>query len=248
MSVLTKLKFSTAVFLLAASATIAPAQTNAIDAAVEGYVRDATAGAVSGARISVRNLATNVVSDAKASAEGYFRFPLLQVGTYRVTADAEGFKSFTQAAVPLAAGQKIRLDINMQVGSRADSVEVTADAALTLADTGSSAVGGVVSAKEIQDLPIVSRNIYNFQLLAPGVQGLSSATFGTTQFAFGGNERSSWNLDGLDNTQRGGSRQIRMVITTPEAVEEVQVLSSVYSAEFGRAAGGQVNVILKSGS
>ena len=197
-----------AALIFLSSSTSLHAQTNAIDAAVEGYVRDATGGSISGGKVSVRNEATNVAAETKANAEGYFRFPLLQVGSYKVVAEAEGFKTFTQSGIALAAGQKIRLDLTMQVGSRAESVEVTADASISLADTGSSAVGGVVSAKEIQDLPIVSRNIYNFQLLAPGVQGLSSATFGTTQFAFGGNERSSWNLDGLDNTQRGGSRQI----------------------------------------
>jgi len=229
-------------------APIAMAQSNAIDAAIEGYARDASGGAIQGARISARSVETNVATEARSNADGYFRFPLLQVGTYKLSADAEGFKSVAKPNLTLVAGQKIRTDFEMQVGSRADVVEVTAETSLELADTGSSAVAGIVSRKEVEDLPIVSRNIYNFQLLAPGVQGLSSPTFGTTQFAFGGNERSSWNLDGLDNTQRGGSRQIRMVITTPEAVEQVQVLSSGYSAEFGRAAGGQVNVILKSGT
>ncbi len=224
------------------------AQSNAIDAAIEGYVHDALGGLIQGAKVTARNTSTNVASETKANSDGYFRFPLLQVGSYRLTAEAEGFKALTKPGFTLAAGQKIRIDFDMQVGSRAETVEVTADTATVLTDTGSSAVEGIVSRKEVEDLPIVSRNIYNFQLLAPGVQGLSSPTFGTTQFAFGGNERSSWNLDGLDNTQRGGSRQIRMVITTPEAVEQVQVLSSGYSAEFGRAAGGQVNVILKSGT
>jgi hypothetical protein len=236
-----------ALCVFACFAAAASAQSNAIDAAIEGYVRDPTGGAIQGAHVTARNTVTNVASETVANADGYFRFPLLQVGTYKVTAEADGFKAVTQSDITLAAGQKIRLDLAMQVGSRSDTVEVTAEASVALADTGSSAVAGVVSRKEVEDLPIVSRNIYNYQLLAPGVQGLSSPTFGTTQFAFGGNERSSWNLDGLDNTQRGGSRQIRMVITTPEAVEEIQVLSSGYSAEFGRAAGGQVNVILKSG-
>ena len=226
----------------------AHAQSNAIDAAIEGYVRDASGGVIPRARITARNISTNVASEALTDPDGYFRFPLLQVGTYRLTAEAEGFKALHKPDFPLVAGQKIRADFDMQVGSRAETVEVTAETSVELADTGSSAVVGIVSRKEVEDLPIVSRNIYNYQLLAPGVQGLSSATFGTTQFAFGGNERSSWNLDGLDNTQRGGSRQIRMVITTPEAVEEIQVLSNGYSAEFGRAAGGQVNVILKSGT
>ncbi|HXB72016.1 MAG TPA: carboxypeptidase regulatory-like domain-containing protein [Candidatus Acidoferrales bacterium] len=224
------------------------AQSNAIDAAIEGYVRDASGGMIQRAHVTVRNSSTNVASETLTNADGYFRFPLLQVGAYGLTAEAEGFKAITKPDLALGAGQKIRLDFDMQVGSQAESVEVPAETSMELADTGSSAVAGIVSRKELEDLPIVSRNIYNFQLLAPGVQGLSSPTFGTTQFAFGGNERSSWNLDGLDNTQRGGSRQTRMVITTPEAVEEVQVLSNGYSAEFGLAAGGQVNVILKSGT
>lgn len=224
------------------------AQSNAIDAAIEGYLRDASGGAIQGGRVTVRNTATNVTTQTATNPDGYFRFPLLQVGAYELKAEADGFKAATQPNLALVAGQKVRLDLELQVGSRTESVGVTAETSLALADTGSSAVAGIVSRKEVEDLPIVSRNIYNFQLLAPGVQGLSSATFGTTQFAFGGNERSTWNLDGLDNTQRGGSRQIRMVITTPEAVEEIQVLSNGYSAEFGRAAGGQVNVILKSGT
>jgi hypothetical protein len=234
--------------VLAAFANHIAAQSNAIDAAIEGYLRDSSGGAIQGGRVTVRNTGTNIASQTLTNTDGYFRFPLLQVGTYELKADAEGFKALTKPNIALVAGQKVRLDLDLELGSRTETVEVTADTSLELADTGSSAVAGIVSSKEVEDLPIVSRNIYNFQLLAPGVQGLSSPTFGTTQFAFGGNERSTWNLDGLDNTQRGGSRQIRMVITTPEAVEEIQVLSSGYSAEFGRAAGGQVNVILKSGT
>src|SRR5215469_12479718 len=241
-------RMAIAAFLAASTSAIVNAQSNAIDAAVEGYVRDASGGAIQHARMTVRNISTNVSSETLTNADGYYRFPLLQVGSYRLSAEAEGFKAVTKPDITLTAGQKVRLDFDMQVGSRAESIAVTAETSMELADTGTSAVAGVVSRKEVEDLPIVSRNIYNYQLLAPGVQGLSSPTFGTTQFAFGGNERSSWNLDGLDNTQRSGNRQIRMVITTPEAVEEIQVLSNGYSAEFGRAAGGQVNVILKSGT
>jgi hypothetical protein len=80
------------------------------------------------------------------------------------------------------------------------------------------------------------------------VIGLPSSTFGTTQFTFGGTERSQWNLDGLDDTQHGGNRQIRLIIVMLEAVSQTQTLSSGYSAEFGRAAGGQINVLTKSGT
>ena len=96
-------------------------------------------------------------------------------------------------------------------------------------------------------LPVASRNLFNFLLLSPGVIGVPISTFSTTQFTFGGTERAQWNLDGLDNTQHGSNRQIRLLIVTPEAVAQSQTLANGYSAEFGRAAGGQVNVLLRSG-
>ncbi len=224
------------------------AQSNATDAAIEGYVRDSSGAVVSGAKVTAQNVATNIIREAKTNDEGYYRFPLLQVGRYTLSVAAQGFREFTESGVQLEVGKNVRLDAHLQVGDFSEKVTITADVALDLVDTGNVATGDTLTHKEVEDLPIASRNIYNYHLLSPGVQGLTSATFGTTQFTFGGNERSSWNLDGLDNTQRGGNRQIRMVITTPEAVEEMQVLANGYSAEFGRAAGGQVNVILKSGT
>src|SRR5262249_11394106 len=240
-----------AVIMLAAGVGggLVSAQSNATDAAIEGYVRDASGGTVSGASITAKNTATNIVSQTTTTAEGYYRFPLLQVGNYDLTVMSQGFKEFNESGIQLAVGKNVRLDAKLELGQVSEKITVTADdSVLTLADTSTAATGDILSHKEVEDLPIPSRNIYNYHLLSPGVQGLTSATFGTTQFTFGGNERSSWNLDGLDNTQRGGNRQIRMVITTPEAVEEMQVLANGYSAEFGRAAGGQVNIILKSGT
>ncbi len=234
--------------LLAGAVGLLSAQSNATDAAVEGYVRDASGGSIAGAKVTAENIGTKFISETKSNSEGYYRFPLLQVGTYGLIVSAQGFKEFNEAGIVLEVGKNVRLDAKLEVGELSEKVTVTADVALDLADTGTAATGDILTHKEVEDLPILSRNIYNYHLLSPGVQGLTSATFGTTQFTFGGNERSSWSLDGLDNTQRGGNRQIRMVITTPEAVEEMQVLANGYSAEFGRAAGGQVNVLLKSGT
>ena len=242
-----KLKLFIAALLLAAAGPLS-AQSNATDAAIDGYVQDPSGRGVSGAKVVAQNLATNVSTEMKANNDGYFRFPLLQVGTYAVTVSAEGFKEFTESGLQLEVGKNLRLSVKLEVGALSEKMTVSANVAIDLDDTATAATGDILTHQEVEELPIPSRNIYNYHLLSPGVQGLTSATFGTTQFTFGGNERSSWNLDGLDNTQRGGSRQIRMVITTPEAVEEMQVLANGYSAEFGRAAGGQVNVLLKSGS
>ncbi len=201
-----------------------------------------------GAKVIARNIGTNIAAEAISEADGYFRFPLLKVGTYNVSVTAAGFKEATRQGIQLSVGQKLRPEFNLEIGAITEVVEVKGDAPTAIADTAGSVIGAVLSTAEVENLPIVSRNIYNYFLLSPGVQGLSSATFGTTSFTFGGSEKTAWNTDGLDNTQRGNSRQIRMVISTPEAVEETQVLANGYSAEFGRASGGQVNVILKSGT
>jgi hypothetical protein len=237
------------VLFLTACLTLNPAahaQSNASDAAMEGYVRDASGAPIKAAHLTARNIDTNISAEADANDQGYFRFAILKVGRYELTATADGFSTYVQTGLSLVVGQAARIDVSMQVGTKAESIQVNSDAPIT--DTGTAATGAVLSTKEVEELPVISRNIYNFHLLSPGVQGLTSSTFGTTQFTFGGTERSYWTVDGLDNTQKGGNRQIRLVITTPEAVEEMQVLANGYSAEFGRAAGGQVNVILKSGT
>ena len=221
-------------------------QANAVDAAVDGYVTDSSGSVITSAQISAINTATNVAQQATSDAQGYYRFPLLPVGSYRIVVSSQGFGSQTEDGILLSVGQKARVDVTLQVGSKGEVV--TVDAGSTMLDTGASTIGAVLDRKQVENLPIASRNVYNFLLLSPGVIGLPSSTFGTTQFTFGGTERSQWNLDGLDDTQHGGNRQIRLIIVMPEAVAQTQTLSSGYSAEFGRAAGGQINVLTKSGT
>jgi hypothetical protein len=222
------------------------AQANAVDAAVQGYVFDASSSAIPSAHVVLTNLATNISVDSTADGSGFYRFPLVPVGTYSLTVTATGFERITQKNVILNVGQEARIDVTLPVGNAIDTVEVEASSGIM--DTGTSTIGAVLDRQQVENLPIVSRQVYNFLLLSPGVIGMPTSTFSTTQFTFGGNERSQWNLDGLDDTQHGGNRQIRLIIVTPEAVAQTQTLASGYSAEFGRAAGGQVNVILKSGT
>ena len=228
------------------SAVAAIGQANAVDAAVNGYVTDSSKSAVAGARVSLTNAGTGTTQEVVADDKGYYRFPLVPVGTYRLSTTAAGFQQTTQTGIVLSVGQEARVDATLPVGSATESVEVEASASLV--DSGTSTVGAVLDRREIENLPIASRNLFNFLLLSPGVIGIPTSTFSTTQFTFGGTERAQWNLDGLDNTQHGTSRQIRLLIVTPEAVAQSQTLANGYSAEFGRAAGGQVNVLLKSGT
>ncbi len=221
-------------------------QSNAVDAALNGYIQDPSHSALPGATTTLTNIQTGTTQTATTDAKGYYRFPLIPVGSYQLTVTAPGFTTTTQKGINVAVGQDARADVTLTVGSMSETVTVQADPANL--DTGTSTVGAVLDQKEIEKLPIPSRNLFNEFLLSPGVIGNPTSTFSTTQFTFGGTERAQWNLDGLDDTQHGTSRQIRLVIVTPDAVAQTQTLSNGYSAEFGRAAGGQINVILKSGT
>jgi hypothetical protein len=233
------------IFLLAVPSALF-GQANAVDAAVNGYVLDPSKTPIAGAHSTLTNVSTGISQDVTTDDKGYYRFPLVQVGTYRLVTVAQGFQTNTLDGIILRVGQEARLDIPLVVGSISQTVQVKADS--DVLDTGTSTVGAVLDQKETENLPLLSRQAYNFLLLAPGVIGMPTSTFSTTQFTFGGAERSQWNLDGLDDTQHGGNRQIRLIIVTPEAIAQTQTLSNGYSAEFGRAAGGQVNVVLKSGT
>ncbi len=222
------------------------AQSNATDAALNGYVRDESGAFIPAAKLTARNKATNAEVVGSSNQEGYFRFPLLRVGEYELRAVAPGFADYQQTGIRLTVGQQARIDVTLRVGTSAESVTVNADAALVT--VGEVAQGEVLNERAVRTLPITSRNVYNFHLLGPGVKGIPSTGFGTTQFTFGGHNRSTWTVDGLDNSQRRTNRQIRLVISTPESVQEMQVLSGAYSAEFGRAAGGIINVISRSGA
>ncbi len=221
-------------------------QANAVDAAVNGYVADPSKSAIAGAHATLTNLSTGISQDTTTDGQGYYRFPLVPVGSYKLVTTADGFQTNTLEGIVLRVGQEARLDISLVVGSNAQTVQVNAGSEML--DTGTSTVGAVLDQKETENLPLLSRQAYNYLLLAPGVMGVPTSTFSTTQFGFGGTERSQWNLDGLDDTQHGGNRQIRLVIVTPESIAQTQTLANGYSAEFGRAGGGQINVLLKSGS
>lgn len=221
------------------------AQSNATDGALEGFIQDATASTVPNATVIATNLRTGGVSSATTGTDGYYRFALLQVGEYELLVTAPGFGEYRQTGIRLSAGQKARVDIGLELGGAAETVTVKADAAIAV--SSQAATGEVLPEEAVRTLPITSRNVYNFHLLGPGVKGRPSTGFGTTSFYVGGAQRMQWYMDGIDNTSRNGGRQIRLVITTPENVEEMQLMTGNYSAEFGRAAGGVINVITRSG-
>jgi hypothetical protein len=223
---------------------IGRAQSNATDAAMNGYITDPTGAAVPNAHVVVRDLSTNITIEAVSDASGYYRFPILKVGKYGVTVRAAGFSDLEQAGITLSVGTDVRDDVKLGVGSTA-SIEVLADASLL--DTSTPSVGAILDSTEIRALPITSRNVYNYQFFSPGVKGYPTSTFSAPAPSFDGILSTQLLLDGLDNTQRSGSNPVRLVITTPEVVDQSQIIVNGAPAMFGRTAGGISAIVSRRG-
>lgn len=222
------------------------AQSNATDAAMSGYISDSAGSALPHAHIVARNLATNVTAETVSDANGYYRFPILKIGTYSVTVKASGFSDLIKSGITLSVGADVRIDEALSVGSAATTIEVVADASVM--ETSTPITGSTIDSKSLRVLPITSRNIYNYTFFSPGVKGYPTSTFSAPNPAFDGIISSQVQLDGLDNTQRNGSSPIRLVITTPEVVEQNQVIVNGASAEFGHTAGGIINAVTRGGA
>lgn len=221
------------------------AQSNATDAAINGYVVDQAGNALRGAHVVARNLATGVADETLSDANGYYRFPILKIGKYEVKVKADGFADLVKSAVTLEVGAEVRIDAALSVGSTSTTIEVRPDASIL--ETSTPAIGAHIDANALRVLPITSRNIYNYEFFSPGVVGYPKSTFSAPHPAYNGITSSTLLLDGIDNTQRNAIPDIRLVISTPEVVEQSQTIVNGATAEFGRTAGGISNIVSRSG-
>jgi Carboxypeptidase regulatory-like domain len=139
--------------LFAALPVASFAQANAVDAAVNGYVMDPSKSAISGAHNTLTNVSTGISQEVTTDEKGYYRFPLVPVGVYRLVTVADGFQTNTLQGIVLSVGQEARVDVPLVVGSASQTVEV--EASSDILDTGTSTVGAVLDRKEIENLPIL---------------------------------------------------------------------------------------------
>jgi len=228
------------------AATVAGAQS--FTGRIVGTITDGTGAVIAGAQVKATETGTNRVANALSNADGNYSFNELPRGEYTVEAAATGFKNAVLKNIALAIGQQARLDIRLEVGSVAESVEVQANASLL--ETVDSTVGKVVDNKRITELPLNSRNVFSLLYLTPGVTGSVSSTY-STGFAINGARNSMLDIlvDGVSTahpTVNGFSGN--STFPPVEAIAEFKVLGSNYSAEFGRSNGGIVNVVYKSGT
>jgi hypothetical protein len=233
--------------LLTAPVTVF-AQARLTGADLHGVIRDGSGGVLPGVTITATHVATNQSRSAVSDSEGKYYIPALTAGVYNVNADLSGFAPQAQNGVRLHLGQRIDLDFTMRVGAQES---ITVSAAAPVVDTSEPSVSTVVSQEQIDSLPTNGRNFLSFAVLTPGVtndrtpqQGASA----TSGLSFGGQRARSNNImvDGVDNNDPivGAVR----ATFSQEAIQEFQVLTNSYSAEFGKASGGVVNIITRSGT
>jgi hypothetical protein len=222
--------------------------------AISGTVTDPSDASVGGATIEIRNTGTNAVFRTQSNDSGFYTAPGLPVGEYEVVAQMQGFKRSVRSGITLQVNQNAQVNIRLEVGQLAESVEVTGEAPLV--NTGNATLGAVIENRRVRDLPLNGRNALALTLLNPGV--ISNA--GPTNSGFGdrGIQISSLSINGSPNSMNnqtldGNNNVLSYVgeVGVPpavDAVEEFKVQSGAMSAEFGFTAGGTINLVTKSGT
>ena len=233
--------------------TVQPAPAQEISAGITGRITDPTGAAIVGATITAKDLQRGTVWPTQTNEEGIFAFPRIPVGTYDIKVEAKGFKTVTQSGITLELNQRARLDLRMELGTVAESVEVTGVAPLL--NTETTIVGSVLTANSIINTPLITRNYIMLTLLAPGVTTTDPSAFNNGQRTAGGGrpyvngnrkEANNFLLDGIDNNLT--SDNLTAYQPNLDAIQEVKMITNNASAEFGNFQGGVINVSLKSGT
>src|SRR5690242_279340 len=226
---------------------------------ISGTVTDSKGGAVANATVTVTNSDQNVaVRTVTTDGQGQYVAPLLPVGRYSVTAEASGFKKAVHAGLVLNVGDKLAVNLTLEVGSVTETVTVESSALQV--DTQSATATGVINGTQLRELSLNSRNYAQLVLLVPGASDSGNADqifpgatspVGTNLMTFqiNGNRReeNNWQVDGADNVDRGSNLTL-LSFPSIDAISEFRVVRGAYDAESGRSAGAQVNVITRSGT
>jgi len=246
--------FSAACALLALCCLLSPSQARAqlVTADVLGTVTDTTGAVIPNAKVTLLNTGTGISASMKSNATGEFLFSHVQIGTFKITVEATGFKTFMANGITAGANDRVRIGAKLDIGNQVETVEVQASAAVEL-QTDSSDIGSQISANAVADMPVNGRNVYDLLALQAGTTsstGSSDPTDARPTMAFSANGQSSvYNnnmIDGMDNNERSlGSVAVE---PSMDALEEVRVETNMYSAEYSRTGGGIANLITKSGT
>ncbi|MEP7364866.1 MAG: carboxypeptidase-like regulatory domain-containing protein [Acidobacteriota bacterium] len=239
-----------ALYLLVTLLMCTGAFAQSTDAVLVGIVLDATGSAVAGANVSAVNTATNVARTVPTNESGSYRIGPLVPGSYEVRVGNAGFKTKVQTGVVLQTGATVKIDFSLDVGDVTERIEVSAVAPML--QTQETSVGAVIDTAQLQRIPVNGRNYTRLLVLTPGTSDIRRSQgrgdlSGTQMVSVNGQrtQDNSYTMDGLDNNMMfmnspGGSPPM-------DAIQEFRVATG-NSAEYGRSAGANVNLSIKSGT
>src|SRR5437899_3644050 len=243
------------VVLIALPTCLSFAQTST--ATILGVVRDASGALIPGVSITVKHIESGLTRTVVSSERGGYNVPLLPVGAYEITTTMPGFKQAVRTGINLVVGQEAVVDLTLEVGANAETVTVSEEAPLV--NTTTSSTSGVITEQQVKELPLNGRSFDQLITLNVGVSNATSNTLDsgnwnmfsvagkrpeTNRFIINGIDWVGGNANGQYITPEGASRQLLGV----EAVREFNVLTATYSAEYGKRAGGQINIVTTSGT
>jgi hypothetical protein len=220
-----------------------------VGATVRGLVKDRSGSVCIGARVTLINEETNETRSAVSSPDGTFLVSVLPPGQYRIETEMAGFRRYIGRHVVLQVGQEVRIGVVLEPGAQAEQVVVNASPALVRQDT--AAVGAVVDTRQIANYPLDGRNFLQLSLLVSGTAPAAHGSPGSLRGDFAVNvngAREDSNNFVLDGVYNNDPKLNSFAINPPaDAIREFEILTSSYDAGFGRNAGAQVNVALRSG-
>jgi hypothetical protein len=217
---------------------------------LRGRVIDSQSAVLPGVTVVVRNQETGMVRETVSGSDGSFIASGLVPGTYQVNAELQGFKKFERKDLRLEVGKTSSIDVTMAVGSVEETVTVTTESPLV--DVTSKEIGGNITSETLVKLPSVNGNFVGFVGLLPGIiPSISTESFGSDSISVNGQDprNNNYMLDGGNNNDDViGQRAGTQARTPIEAIQEFQVITGQYDAQYGRTSGAIVNAVTKSGT
>jgi hypothetical protein len=228
-------------------ATLANGQASLGTGRVEGTIVDRSGAAIEGSTALIANQDTGISLTQKSDSAGHFVFLSLPPGSYQVTIQKAGFKTDVSSDVRVKVGTTTNLQRQLVVGATETKISVVAEAPLV--DTSQSGLSAVVDQSSISSLPLNGRNFTDFVLLTPGVS--TDGDFGMISFNGLAGNYNNYTVDGANDNNAFFAQQMGRTIPfqfSEDIIQEFQVTSSGFNAEFGQAGGGVVNTVTKSGT
>lgn len=222
-------------------------------ATIVGVVTDPSGASVAGVQIRVANVQKGFVRDITTDSAGAYTAAKIPIGSYTVTAQAQGFEKMSSSGIELTVGQTLRVDLQMRLGTGAQQVTIAATVAGVETETGT--ISDVITGSQVTQLNLNGRNFTNLAVLIPGAApgGYDPSNVGvlaSSGISFNGApvQYNSWEIDGTNNTDQGAGGTANMVYPNIDAIAEFRISTSKYDASYGKNAGALIEVVTKSGT